>query len=147
MAFGYTMSFVIATGVSLLVLGLVFGVLRLWSEVPSAILANVVAAFPLYWLSRKWVSESDRRSRVAEVLSFWAMAVAFIAFSALGADVARNLGRQGLLDHFERTVLVLAVNAVLFGIFWLLKLVADRPFRGFLHGSLRPRGGDAQATS
>lgn len=44
--FRYTMVSAISTAVSFVVLALVYGVLRLWTEVPSAIFANSVATFP-----------------------------------------------------------------------------------------------------
>jgi len=122
--FRYTMTSVISTGVSLLVLGLVFGVLRLWTEVPSTIFANVVAAVPSYWLNRKWAWGKGGRSHlVKEVLPFWALAITSIAFSMVGASVARYLGRTWHLQHLEQTLLVLIANIVSFGIFWVLKLI------------------------
>src|SRR5579875_3225542 len=84
--FRYTMVSVISTAVSLVVLGLLFGVLRVWSEVPDTVAANVVAAFPSYWLNRAWAWGKRGRSHlVKEVLPFWVMSAASIAFSMVGA--------------------------------------------------------------
>ena len=129
--FRYTMTSVISTGVSLFVLGLVFGVLRLWTEVPSTIFANVVAAFPSYWLNRRWAWGKGGRSHlVKEVLPFWVMSLASIAFSMIGASVARYLGHRLQLDHFDQTILVLFANVMSFGILWVLKLmVFNRTFK------------------
>lgn len=132
--FRYTMTSVISTGVSLFVLGMVFGVLRLWSEVPSTIFANVVAAFPSYWLNRRWAwGKSGRSHLLKEVLPFWVMSVASIAFSILGASAARYLGQRLHLaahHHLELTALVLFANVMSFGIFWVLKLmVFNRTFK------------------
>jgi putative flippase GtrA len=129
--FRYTMTSVITTGVSLFVLGIVFGVLRLWTEVPSTVFANVVAAFPSYWLNRKWAWGKGGRSHlVKEVLPFWVMSAASISFSIVGASMARYLGRTWHLDHLDQTVLVLVANVASFGIFWILKLlVFNRTFR------------------
>ena len=122
--FRYTMTSVISTGVSLLVLAVVFGALRLWSEVPSTVFANVVAAFPSYWLNRKWAwGKSGRSHLVKEVLPFWSLALASIAFSMVGASVARFLGTTWHLHHLEQTVLVLFANVMSFAIFWVIKLV------------------------
>lgn len=122
--FRYTMTSVITTGVSLVVLALVFGVLRLWTEVPSTIFANVVAAFPSYWLNRKWAWGKRGRSHlVKEVLPFWVMSITSIAFSMVGAAAARALGNAWHLQHVEQTILVLAANVASFGIFWVLKLI------------------------
>jgi putative flippase GtrA len=129
--FRYTMTSVISTGVSLVVLGLVFGVLRLWTEVPSTIFANIVAAFPSYWLNRRWAWGKGGRSHLLkEVLPFWVMSLASIAFSMVGASVARYLGHRLQLDHFDQTILVLCANVMSFGIFWVLKLmVFNRTFK------------------
>ena len=122
--FRYTMTSVISTAVSLIVLAIVFGALRLWTEVPSTVFANVVAAFPSYWLNRKWAwGKSGRSHLVKEVLPFWALSLTSIAFSMVGASVARFLGRTWHLHHAEQTLLVLFANVVSFGIFWVLKLI------------------------
>jgi putative flippase GtrA len=127
----YTMTSVITTGVSLFVLGLVFGVLRLWTEVPSTVFANVVAAFPSYWLNRRWAWGKNGRSHLLkEVLPFWVMSAASISFSIVGASTARYVGHTLHTHHFVQTILVLAANVVSFGIFWVLKLmVFNRTFR------------------
>lgn len=129
--FRYTMVSVISTAVSLFTLGIVFGVLRVWTEVPSTVFANVVAAFPSYWLNRKWAWGKGGRSHlVKEVLPFWVMSAASIAFSMVGAQVARDVGRDWHLAHLEQTVLVLGANVLSFGIFWVLKLmVFNRTFK------------------
>lgn len=129
--FRYTMSSVITTGVSLFVLGLVFGVLRLWTEVPSTIFANVVAAVPSYYLARKWAWGKGGRSHLLkEVLPFCVMSAASISFSIIGAATARYLGNHWHLHHLEETALVMFANVLSFAIFWVLKLlVFNRTFR------------------
>ena len=129
--FRYTMTSVISTAVSLFVLGMVFGVFRLWTEVPSTIFANVVAAFPSYWLNRRWAWGKGGRSHLfKEVLPFWVMSLASIAFSMVGASVARYLGQHFQLHHLEQTALVLFANVMSFGVFWVLKLmVFNRTFK------------------
>jgi putative flippase GtrA len=122
--FRYTMVSVISTGVSFVVLFLVFGVLKLWSEVPSTIFANAVATFPSYTLNRRWAWGKSGRSHLRkEVLPFWIMAAAGIAFSIVGASVAHHLGVKYGLSHAEQTVLVLVANVFSFAIFWVLKLM------------------------
>src|SRR5579863_783197 len=114
--FRYTMTSVITTCVSLFVLGMVFGVFKLWTEVPSTIFANVIAAFPSYWLNRRWAwGKSGRSHLVKEVLPFWFMAAASIAFSIVGASLAGYIGRRANLGHIERTLLVETFNVLSFG--------------------------------
>ncbi|MDA8312217.1 MAG: GtrA family protein [Actinomycetota bacterium] len=129
--FRYTMSSVITTGVSLLVLGLVFGVFRLWTEVPSTIFANVVAAVPSYYLARMWAWGKGGRSHLfKEVLPFCVMSAASISFSMIGAATARYLGERWHLTHLPQTGLVLFANVLSFSIFWVLKLlVFNRTFK------------------
>ena len=129
--FRYLMVSVISTGVSFFVLFIVYGVLQLWTEVPSTIFANVVAAFPSYWLNRNWAwGKSGRSHLTKEILPFWLMGAAGIAFSIIGATIARNIGQEHHLDHLDQTALVLLANVVSFGVFWVLKLMLfNRVFR------------------
>src|SRR5580693_217333 len=114
---------VISTAVSLVVIAIVYGALHLWSEVPSTIFGNAVATFPSYWLNRKWAWGKHGRSHlVKEVLPFWAMAALGIAFSIIGASLARDNGIHFKLAHLDQTVLVLVANFMSFAIFWVVKL-------------------------
>jgi putative flippase GtrA len=120
--FRYSMVSVISTAVSFTVLFLVYGVGRVWSEVPSTIFANIVATFPSYWLNRSWAwGKSGRSHLMKEVIPFWAMSALGIAFSIVGATVARHLGTDH--SHMVKTALVLIANLVSFGIFWVAKLM------------------------
>jgi putative flippase GtrA len=129
--FRYSMVSVISTGVSAVVLIIVYGVIHVWTEVPSAIFANGVATVPSYWLNRTWAwGKSGRSHLMREVVPFWVMAAASIAFSIVGASVARHIGITHHLHHFEQTVLVVLVNILSFGVFWILKLILfNRLFR------------------
>jgi hypothetical protein len=51
------------------------------------------------------------------------MAAAGIAFSVIGASVARHIGMAEHLSHLEKTALVLVANVLSFGVFWVLKLM------------------------
>ena len=122
--FRYTMVSVISTTISLVVIAIVYGVLHIWSEVPSTVFGNFVATFPSYWLNRKWAWGKHGRSHfMKEVVPFWIMAFAGIAFSIVGASIARHLSVKYSLSHLETTVLVLFANVMSFGIFWVLKLL------------------------
>jgi hypothetical protein len=67
---------------------------------------------------------------VKEVLPFWGMAALGIAFSIVGAALARHIGNQYNLSHFDQTVLVLVANFLSFAIFWVVKLlVFNRMFK------------------
>jgi len=122
--FRYSMVSVISTGCSFATLFVVFGVLGLWSEVPSTIFANGLATFPSYWLNRQWAwGKSGRSHVVKEIVPFWVMAALGIAFSIVGASVARHVGQTHHLDHLAQTGLVLLANITSFAIFWVAKLM------------------------
>ena len=128
--FRYTMVSVISTIVSFTVLGLVYGVLKWWSEVPSAVFANLVASVPAYYLNRTWSWGKSGRSHVLrEVVPFWTMTTIGIALSILTASEARHLSDVHNLHHFGRTVLVEGANTGAFAILWFVKfLVFNRLF-------------------
>jgi len=122
--FRYSMVSVISTAVSFTVLFLVFGVLHLWGEVPSAIFANGVATIPSYWLNRNWAwGKSGRSHLMKEVVPFWIMAAIGIGFSIIGASVAHHISKVHHLNHMEQTAVVLVANFLSFGIFWVAKLL------------------------
>lgn len=122
--FRYSMVSVISTAVSFISLALIYGVFHWWTEIPSAIVANSIATFPSYWLNRQWAwGKSGRSHFMKEVVPFWAMSAIGIAFSVLGAALARHVGRVYSLSHFDSTVVLLAFNVISFGVFWVLKLL------------------------
>ena len=122
--FRYSMVSVISTAVSLIVIAIVYGVLHIWTEVPSTIFGNFVATFPSYWLNRKWAWGKHGRSHfMKEVVPFWVMAAAGIAFSIIGAALARHISVTHNLSHFDTTVLVLFANVLSFAVFWVVKLL------------------------
>lgn len=120
----FTMVSVISTIVSFVTLFLVFGVLKIWSQVPSTIFANAVATIPSYNLNRKWAWGKSGRSHVAkEIIPFWSMSALGIAVSVVGAQVARHLSVKHHLPHWEQTAAVLIANVLSFAVFWVLKLL------------------------
>jgi putative flippase GtrA len=122
---------VISTAVSAVVIVLVYGVAKWWTEVPSTIFGNAVATFPSYWLNRQWAwGKSGRSHFMKEVVPFWVMAAMGIAFSIVGAALARHIGTHFKFGHTEQTVLVLVANFASFAVFWVVKLlVFNRMFK------------------
>jgi len=127
----YTMVSVISTIVSLGVLGLVFGVAHLWSEVPSAVFANAVATVPSYYLNRRWAwGKAGRSHLVKEVLPFWLVSFAGLALSTWAAAMVRDFSDSHQLHHFGHTVIVLGANLAAYGVLWVGKfLVFEQLFR------------------
>ncbi|MGH9028686.1 MAG: GtrA family protein [Acidimicrobiales bacterium] len=130
--FRYVAQSVATTLFSFAILGLVYGVLRLWTEVPSTVFANVVATIPSYFLNRNWVWGKGGRSHVLrEVVPFWVASIAGIILSIFTASEARHLGLEYFPHHHGlRTLLVEGANLFAFGLLWIFKfLVFNRVFR------------------
>ncbi len=127
----YTMVSVISASVSFGVLFFVFGVLHLWSQVPSVVFANTVASVPSYYLNRKWTwGKSGRSHLLKEVLPFWATSLAGLVLSTFAAAWARTFTVDHSLHHVAATALVLAANVLAFGSLWIGKfLIFNRLFR------------------
>jgi putative flippase GtrA len=127
----YSMVSAISTLMAFTVLGIVFGVLRLWTEVPSAIFANVVMIVPNYYLNRAWVwGKFGRSSWRREVLPFWIISVWGIVLSIATAAVAHHVSVANHLSHNAATTLLLTITLLAFGVVWALKfLIFNRMFR------------------
>jgi putative flippase GtrA len=128
----YIVQSAITTAVSFIVLGIVYGVVKLWTEVPSTLFANLVAVVPSYYLNRNWVWGKGGRSHLwKEVVPFWAASLVGIGLSVLTSSEARHIGLTYFPHHHaERTALVEGANLLAFGILWVLKfLVFNRLFR------------------
>jgi putative flippase GtrA len=126
----YTTVSGISAFTSLVVLTIIYGVLQLWSPVPSTLFANVVAGVPSYILNRRWVwAKSGRSHWWREILPFWVMSLTGIGFALVTANAAKNFAIAHHLHHGIRTVLVVGANISAFGILWLLKfLILNRLF-------------------
>src|ERR1700722_11723732 len=102
---------VISALTSLVTLILVFGVLRLWSEVYSSLFANIVAGVPNYILNRRWVWGKSGRSHVwREIVPFWVMSIIGIVFALFVAALAHHFADSHHLHHLARTVLIVGAN-------------------------------------
>jgi putative flippase GtrA len=120
----YTLVSLISALTSLVILTIVFGVLRLWSEVVSTLFANVMAGIPSYILNRRWVWGKSGRSHIwREILPFWVMSITGIGFALYTASLAHNFAHAHHLHHLAQTVLVVGANIAAFGILWLLKFI------------------------
>ena len=137
----YTMVSAISALTSLCVLTLVYGVLRLWTEVSSALFANIMAGVPSYILNRRWVWRKAGRSHLwREILPFWVMSLTGIGFALVTSTLAHNFADSHHLHHLARTVLVVGANIAAFGILWFLKfLILNRLFAQIAEAELGRR--------
>jgi putative flippase GtrA len=122
--FRYTMVSVISAVLSFSILGIVFGVFQLWTEVPSTIFANVVTLIPNYYLNRNWVwGKSGRSHWLREVVPFWALSFGGILLSIVSAALAHHVSVKNHLSHLEATALLLSVILASFGVLWVFKFI------------------------
>jgi putative flippase GtrA len=127
----YGMVSVVSALFTFTVLTLVYGVLQLWTEVPSVIFSNIVATFFNYFLNRRWVwGKSGRSSLLKEVVPFWIMSISGMVLALFTASLARQFSDAHHLGHWTRTVVVIGANTCAFGIIWIGKfLILNRIFR------------------
>jgi putative flippase GtrA len=129
--FRYTMVSVISTLVSFFVLGIVFYVLKVGSEVPDNVIANMTGIIPSYYLNRSWAWGKTGPSHLwREVVPFWAMSLVGIAFAIVAGVLARHIGVDELhLHRFGRTLILYGANIFSFGVLWVLKyLIINKLF-------------------
>jgi putative flippase GtrA len=126
----YTLVSAISALISLMLLTLIFGVLRLGTEVQCTLTANILAGVPSYLLNRRWVWKKGGRSHIwREIVPFWVMSIIGILFALYTASLAQSFANTHHLQHLARTVLVVGANVAAFGILWVLKfLILNRLF-------------------
>jgi len=90
-----------------------------WSPVASSVSAWAVSTIPAYLLSRHWVwQQSGSHSMSAEIMPFWILALAGLAFSTL------VVGLVGTVT--DSTLVILLGNLGAYGVVWVVKyLVID----------------------
>lgn len=129
--FRYTMVSVVSTVVSFAVLGILFYVLRLWSEVPDNVIANIAGIFPSYYLNRSWAWGKTGPSHLwREVVPFWAMSFAGIVIAIGAGTLAHHIGVSVLhLHRLGRTAVLYGANIFAFGVLWVGKyLIINKLF-------------------
>lgn len=121
--FRYSVASIVNVLVGEAVLAMAFGVVH-WSARSAAVLAAVIAAFPAYWLARRWVwGRSGRSHLVKEVLPFWTLALIGLALTTWAAGVAERIGVDARAGRFEQTIIVMAAVLGVSGLFWVARFV------------------------
>ncbi|HMK62996.1 MAG TPA: GtrA family protein [Acidimicrobiales bacterium] len=129
--FRYSMVSVISTLTTFVVLGTIFYGLRLWSEVPDNVIANIVGILPSYYLNRSWAWGKRGKSHLwREVVPFWLMSFAGIALAIGVGALAHHVSVDVLhLHRLGRTAVLYGANLFAFGVLWVLKfLIISRLF-------------------
>jgi putative flippase GtrA len=96
-----------------------------WTARSAAIASAAFGGIPSYYLNRRWTwGKTGRSHLLKEVLPFWVIAFAGLAFSTWAADFGESVAK----DHFPNSDLkqALTVNFFAlgaFGILWVGKFI------------------------
>jgi putative flippase GtrA len=114
----------ITTTVSLSTILIVYGFHIISGILSATLFGNIVAILPSYYLTRVWAWGKRGKSHWRkEVLPYWLMSFAGIAFSLIGATWVKGIVHSHDLDHSVNTLLVAGMNLVSFAVFWVLKIL------------------------
>ena len=120
----YTLSSVITTAISFSTIVIVYGFHIISGIISATLFGNLVAVIPSYYLSRAWAWGKRGKSHwLKEVVPYWSMSIAGIAFSMLGATLVKRLVHTEHLTHIESTLAVAGMNLISFAVFWVLKIL------------------------
>lgn len=119
--------YAVASGVNVaigeVVLAIAFGAFH-WSARSAAVLAAAVAAFPAYWLARRWVwGRSGRSHLMKEVVPFWTLALCGLGFTTVAAGMGERIAVDVSASRTGQTVIVMASVLVASGVFWVVRFV------------------------
>ena len=118
--------YAVASGVNIVIgegiLAVTFGVFG-WTARSAAVLAAIVAAFPAYFLARRWVwGRSGRSHLLKEVLPFWTLALLGLGITTLAADVGERVGADAE-TRLTQTAIVMAFVLGASGVFWVMRFL------------------------
>lgn len=87
-----------------------------WSAVASSVSAWAVSTVPAYLLSRHWVwQQRGSHSMSAEIMPFWFLALAGLAFSTLVVALVALFT--------DKTTIIMLGNLGAYGVVWVVKYV------------------------
>ncbi len=93
-----------------------------WRIVTSQIFAVIVSTLPAFLLSRYWVWAKDGKvSFQKEVLPFWVLSIIQFFISVGVIKLAETWINSTFDERGTRTVVVLVINLVLYGVMWVGK--------------------------
>jgi len=129
--FRYAVVSVVSAVIAFSILTVVYGVLQLWTEVPSVLFSNILSTIPNYYLNRRWVWGKSGRSHLwREVVPYWVMSISGMLLALVTASLAHRYSNAHDLGHVTRTIVVVGANSAAFGLIWVLKyLILNRLFQ------------------
>ncbi len=115
----YSAVSVVATATSLVVLGILVGLVDLpatWSNV----IATAVGTVPSFELNRRWVwGATGRRSLLGQIVPFCALSGTGLVVSTVAVGMAAS--HTAGWSHWSHTVAVLTANIAAYGTLWLVQ--------------------------
>lgn len=119
--------YAVTSGVNVVIgqvaLALLFGLLH-WSARSAAVVAATVAAFPAYWMARRWVwGRSGRSDLMKEVVPFWTLALLGLVFATVAADLGERVGTGITASRFGQTLVVMTAVLGASAVFWVFRFV------------------------
>lgn len=118
--------YAMASGVNVVVgegiLALAFGVFD-WTARSAAVLAACIAAFPAYFLARRWVwGRSGRSHLLKEVVPFWTLALVGLAVTTVAAGLGERVGADAG-SRLAQTGVVMAFVLGASAVYWVVRFV------------------------
>ncbi len=122
--FRYTMVSIISTVISFTVVILLYGVFKVWTQVPSTLVGNLSGVLPSYYLNRNWAwGKSGKSHMTREVLPFWVASVIGILLGVAAGAEARHVSLSHHFGHFVNSVILLSANVIAFSVLWVVKFI------------------------
>ena len=122
-AIKYTLVSVVAVVVSQIALAILYGLLK-WGPVSANITASVIGGIPSYYLNRTWAWGKSGKSHLwKEVVPFWSLAFAGLAFSTWTVALADDYAKHHFSSHLANSLTVNGANLFGYGVLWVLKFI------------------------
>jgi putative flippase GtrA len=119
----YTLVSVISVGLTALLQGVCFGLLKI-DATKSSLIASTIAAVPSYYLNRSWVWAKNGKSHMKrEVVPFWIMVFVGLAASAAASRAAEAFADSVTDSHGLKTLIVIGGSFAAFAVLWVLKFI------------------------
>lgn len=119
----YGLASVVNVIVAEAVLAFAYGIFQ-WPARRAAVLATLVAAFPAFWLARRWVWGRSGRSRLfKEVVPFWGLALLGMVLTIWVAGAAEHAAADITGTRTGQTIILMASVLAASVVFWAAKFI------------------------
>lgn len=120
----YSMVSVITTVLTLALLGLFYGILKIATAAWCNLFATAITTVPSYYLNRAWAWGKTGKSHLTkEIIPFWVIAGGSALLSTFVVHVADAAARHVTHSHAVLTLVVEAANFTTYGVLWISKFI------------------------